>query len=263
MQVILTTTTNPIAEARSIAGKLVPFRAPHYTCSAVALVDESRLAKGGVLYLDNAGEFKREAVRALADHIKTTADDKLPLAVVVDALCPFRSDGPEPNVEASVRYRERVNGIVAELRIAAACEKSLFRVEVLTKPEPERAIPEPKPEPMTTSTAVAFFENDEGDTRKRKIKIRHPRAWEAWRIEDELMDHADYTVAEQISTAAGVEFVFVGDLEDVEFGEGPAADEEAEDEAEWLQGEDEERYREEMQAEYDREHGAPIEWPLP
>ncbi len=53
------------AQARALAPSL-PFRAPHYTASVAGMVDECRLAAGGVLYLDDAANVSRAAIEAIA-----------------------------------------------------------------------------------------------------------------------------------------------------------------------------------------------------
>jgi magnesium chelatase family protein len=64
-----------------------PFRAPHHTCSSAAIVGEARLARFGVLYLDNITEFSRAALAALA-----VALDKMgPTAPILVAQTDHRS----------------------------------------------------------------------------------------------------------------------------------------------------------------------------
>lgn len=59
---------NPLAKAKLARGDegLIPFRAPHYSCSTQGIRDECRLAAGGILYLDEAANFSRAAVAAVA-----------------------------------------------------------------------------------------------------------------------------------------------------------------------------------------------------
>lgn len=43
----------------------VAFRAPHHTCSVRGLVEETGIAAGGVLFLDNWQEFRASALRRM------------------------------------------------------------------------------------------------------------------------------------------------------------------------------------------------------
>tara|TARA_E500000305_G_C4028231_1_gene243103 strand:+ start:4880 stop:5272 length:393 start_codon:yes stop_codon:yes gene_type:complete len=117
MRIIRTETDKPTTEAIAIAGKLIPFRAPHWTTGVHGLTAELRLAAGGVLYLDNAAEFRFSQVEGLAQVIEQGG--ALPLAVIVDTLDPFRAGGGEPDSKASETYRARLDFIVALLEQAA------------------------------------------------------------------------------------------------------------------------------------------------
>ena len=55
-----------LSEARALRpGR--PFRAPHYTCSTRALREETLLAEGGVLYLDQLEDWRRGALAEVTD----------------------------------------------------------------------------------------------------------------------------------------------------------------------------------------------------
>ena len=53
-----------------------PFRAPHHTCSHIALLDELCLAAGGILYLDECLEFSRQSL----DHLRRVWQRMVPPA---------------------------------------------------------------------------------------------------------------------------------------------------------------------------------------
>lgn len=105
-RLIRTTTRHPAHEAQDLAGELIPFRAPHHTTSEVGLLDELRLAVGGVLYLDDLAEFRSSTLHSLSRRLERGGP--LPLAVVVDCSNPFSEDGPEPNLEVAKSYQERI-----------------------------------------------------------------------------------------------------------------------------------------------------------
>lgn len=83
--------------ARRLPGLLAPdapFRAPHHTCSVAGLLGHGRfartgevaLARGGVLFLDEAPEFSRLALEGLAHAL--THDEVAPLLVAASNPCP-------------------------------------------------------------------------------------------------------------------------------------------------------------------------------
>lgn len=74
--------TYKLSDAKAIAGDLIPFRAPHRTTSTAALLREYRLAIGGVLYLEELGNFPPDRIRALARAISDGGS--MPLAIVCD-----------------------------------------------------------------------------------------------------------------------------------------------------------------------------------
>lgn len=121
-----------LSTARAITGTLLTFRAPHYTCSGVALAAELGYAKDGALYLDEAAEFKREAVEMLAQSIETA--HRLPRAIIVDVRNPFLPGGREPNERAAERYRDRYNWVAWRLEQAVwrAENKDAAPLEVLS-----------------------------------------------------------------------------------------------------------------------------------
>jgi len=74
--------------ARKKAGS-GPFRAPHYTASAKAMVGEVALANGGVLYLDSLADFSRSSIAAIVDALKA------PRVQVVVEPSPDREKDPK------------------------------------------------------------------------------------------------------------------------------------------------------------------------
>jgi len=69
-----------------------PFRAPHPTISATAMVGgvrygEYSLASGGVLFLDELGEFHKHVIEALARRI-ALAEHGAPLIMASSPMCP-------------------------------------------------------------------------------------------------------------------------------------------------------------------------------
>ena len=120
-----------IEKARALAGVLVSFRAPHHTAPRAALVEELRLAAGGVLYLDEPGSFERGGVDTLARTIERGGP--LPRAVVVNTAGWAGVTLPA----GSRRYAERVRAVVAQLR--AACGEGLSAAEYHTNSAGARA----------------------------------------------------------------------------------------------------------------------------
>lgn len=69
--------------ARELAANIGgPLRAPHHTCSAIALLGELALAAGGVLYLDEVPEFRAEALSAMAHTWAKMTDGHRPTLVL-------------------------------------------------------------------------------------------------------------------------------------------------------------------------------------
>ncbi len=105
-------------EALNVAGRLIPFRAPHYTCSAKALVEELGLARDGALYLDNAAEFRRGSIDHLASVISKLGKGDLPRAILVDISNPFEPGKPDANVKLEASYRARIQETIRKLLAA-------------------------------------------------------------------------------------------------------------------------------------------------
>ncbi|MGE0484740.1 MAG: YifB family Mg chelatase-like AAA ATPase [Gammaproteobacteria bacterium] len=134
------------AALRSIAGlaidasqwRLRPFRAPHHSASAVALVGGGRLprpgeislAHRGVLFLDELPEFDRNALEALREPLETgaitiaRAQGTLTFPAMLQLIaamnpCPCGYHG-DPRIECRctpaqvARYRARISGPLAE-----------------------------------------------------------------------------------------------------------------------------------------------------
>jgi len=62
-----------LRDARAAAGS-GPFRAPHYTASNRAMVQEVGLAAGGVLYLDQLEGFRKFGIEMVADEVRDRSD---------------------------------------------------------------------------------------------------------------------------------------------------------------------------------------------
>jgi len=131
-----------IATIASVAGALAgpecgwtrPFRAPHHSCSEVALLGgghpvrpgEVTLAHGGVLFLDELPEFKRSAIESLRPTMESgfaviaRARERVimparPLLVAAMNPCPCGYAGDDKRVcrctfDQVQRYRARVSG---------------------------------------------------------------------------------------------------------------------------------------------------------
>ena len=126
-----------VKQARAIAGKLVPFRAPHWTASARGHVQEVGLAAGGVLYLDEPADVRRVTIEAIA--LKLEQVERPPLAVILKDENPFRPDGPEPNEGACARYARRLYW-AHDLLVRAAGERDDYadeRTRIGNTPEDE------------------------------------------------------------------------------------------------------------------------------
>jgi len=120
--------------AEPLAGAERPFRAPHHSCSDVALVGggdpirpgEVTLAHGGVLFLDELPEFRRSALEALRPTMESgvavivRARDRAcmpakPLIVAAMNPCPCGYQGQRRRLcrctpDQVQRYRTRVSG---------------------------------------------------------------------------------------------------------------------------------------------------------
>lgn len=136
-----------LARAQSVAGlrpdwrtPARPFRAPHHTCSAAALVGGGRpdvrpgectLADGGVLFLDELPEFSRAALDTLRpalrdrrvdagrERIAMPADFRL-VATMAPCPCGLRGNGQgrcQCALRAVSAYRERVRPLLDHLPI--------------------------------------------------------------------------------------------------------------------------------------------------
>ncbi len=93
--------------AQDIAGKLVPFRAPHHSSTPQGLAQEFHLAAGGVLYLDEIGEFPRQSIETLTLRIHHNYPQP-PLAIVIDTRVPYHLKPLESRAMARRRYEEAV-----------------------------------------------------------------------------------------------------------------------------------------------------------
>ena len=74
-----------------------PFRAPHYSCSSAALVEELTLAIGGVLYLDEADEFSRDAIMRLVSTWRRYRDMKVRVPLLILSVKTDRLNGLLPD----------------------------------------------------------------------------------------------------------------------------------------------------------------------
>lgn len=112
-----------------------PFRAPHYTVSAPALVGgadgrpgEVGLASCGVLYLDELDQFNSSTVLALAAALRRTPAGRRPVVVASASPCPCGWSGSDRrSCTCSAEGLERHQGRVREL---ADTLGPLARVEV-------------------------------------------------------------------------------------------------------------------------------------
>jgi magnesium chelatase family protein len=119
-------------------GFVRPFRAPHHSCSEAALVGgghpirpgEVTLAHGGVLFLDELPEFRRNAIEALRPTMESglavivrarqaVTMPARPLLVAAMNPCPCGSAGDQKRIcrcsfELAQRYRARVSGPVID-----------------------------------------------------------------------------------------------------------------------------------------------------
>jgi magnesium chelatase family protein len=121
----------------ALDARLRPFRAPHHTISTAGLVGggtppragEITLAHRGVLFLDELGEFRRDALEALRQPLEDGTVSivrarhavALPCRFMLIAAtnpCPCGSGADDPGCEcapgAVVRYQARVSGALAD-----------------------------------------------------------------------------------------------------------------------------------------------------
>ena len=114
--------STPGSDARDLAGSggLVPFRAPHHSTSPGGCADECRLAVGGVLYLDEAPLFRREAIQRIGACLRHGSAHG-PAIVAIDGR-PLRPVGlgDEVLIDAAKRHAQRIAAIVADLTRDAA-----------------------------------------------------------------------------------------------------------------------------------------------
>lgn len=106
-----------------------PFRAPHHTVSALGMtggftnrfLGELQLAQHGVLFLDEAPEFRRETIEQLAGHLKrpTTAPPLCVIAAANPCGCGYaqRNVGPDCRCEAGQvsAWQHRIQHVVHRL----------------------------------------------------------------------------------------------------------------------------------------------------
>jgi magnesium chelatase family protein len=136
-----------------------PFRAPHHTCSEVALIGggdpirpgEVTLAHGGVLFLDELPEFRRAALEALRPTMESgravisRARDRVqmpakPLLVAAMNPCPCGYQGDRRRLcrcgpDQVQRYRGRISGPLID-RFDLHVVLSALPVELLDKSPP-------------------------------------------------------------------------------------------------------------------------------
>lgn len=122
------------AEVPQLTGNARPYRAPHHSCSEVALVGggdpirpgEVTLAHGGILFLDELPEFKRTALESMrptmesgrAEIVRARQRASMPAAPLVVAAmnpCPCGYAGDTQRLcrcgpDRVQRYRSRVSG---------------------------------------------------------------------------------------------------------------------------------------------------------
>jgi magnesium chelatase family protein len=65
-----------------------PFRAPHHSCGGPALVSEARLARCGVLYLDDLQDFSTTAIRELSRALPGISAAFAPFILASALPCP-------------------------------------------------------------------------------------------------------------------------------------------------------------------------------
>lgn len=122
-------TEGRLVEAYSVAGLgrapwTRPFRAPHHTVSERGLLGEAHLATGGVLFLDEATEFRSLALEALAAKLRgwsedaTTRGSAPPQVIFTTNPCPCGWQGTTRRVcacttEALARYEARTEKVRA------------------------------------------------------------------------------------------------------------------------------------------------------
>ena len=127
-----------------------PFRAPHHTISAAALVGggtsarpgEVHLAVRGVLLLDEICEFPRGTIEALAQALAQMPEASRPLVVASANPCPcgYRDSGVRMcccTTEAVARHTTRVEWAVAKLGLSIRAQVQPITVSDLRGPAGE------------------------------------------------------------------------------------------------------------------------------
>lgn len=102
-----------VAEAKKVAGDLLTFRAPHYSVSALGMLDELRIATGGVLFLDDLDRYTATAQLAALE-TALAKGGPLPLAILVDVELPADTK----NDREGHRLAMRIESIVDKLEDA-------------------------------------------------------------------------------------------------------------------------------------------------
>ena len=117
--------TQSAAEARAVAGELIPFRAPHYSVTLPQFVSEVWRSRGGVLYLDTAANFGAEVLPYLDIAIRT--GEPLPRAVCIDGRNPWDAGVPHDHDDqrSHPQYARRLRYVIATILAAADQEKAL------------------------------------------------------------------------------------------------------------------------------------------
>jgi magnesium chelatase family protein len=135
------------------------FRAPHHTISTAGLVGggspprpgEITLAHRGILFLDELGEFSRDALEALRQPLEDGRVSIVRARSAVELPCRFMlvaaanpcpcgvggdSDGCECTAQAIRRYRSRLSGALADrIDISIEVEQPKLRAEPAEGPE--------------------------------------------------------------------------------------------------------------------------------
>lgn len=111
----LSTNRHNAGAARDMAGDFIPFRAPHYSCSMEGIREEFLRASGGVLYLDQFNEFRRQCIDAIISGIEYQHNSTLPLAIIVDTYVPAELTGTQ-----AVLYKEKQDEKLARIEEAIA-----------------------------------------------------------------------------------------------------------------------------------------------
>lgn len=105
-------TAESLGQANALAGQLIPFRSPAPSVDEAGMLEELRLAIGGVLHLDQPTQFRKSVRGQLEETIRRGGP--LPRAIIVNVS----TQGLEGSVLA--RHRDGLDEIVAALSKAAA-----------------------------------------------------------------------------------------------------------------------------------------------